>query len=97
MRLAITQGDTIISTRLIRISPPPQLFRKPMLAASRKGELDIPEDTIQEIFSRHLEDIIRLSRTLLIGLRERLKSWSDKQLIGDVMNDLVRIYYLNKI
>lgn len=81
--LIIIQMDWLIRSLF------PKLFRKPMLQAARQNALgSITEDNVHEIFSRNFEDILRVNSTLLAGLRERLKAWHDKQLLGDVLLDL---------
>lgn len=66
-----------------------EIYRIPMLEASRRGELAISEDDIQQIFSRTFVDILKVNFVLLQGLVDRLSNWSETQSLGDLLLDML--------
>jgi hypothetical protein len=62
-----------------------------MLDAVKAGLMgNFTEDFVNDIFSRNFQDILRVNFTLLSGLVDRLSAWSNEQVVGDVLLDLVR-------
>jgi hypothetical protein len=67
-----------------------QLMRKPLLEVAKTGNFPMSEETVTNIFTGDFTGIMRVNFTLLAGLVERLGSWSDTQVLGDVLLALVR-------
>jgi hypothetical protein len=61
-----------------------------MLDAVKAGLMgNFTEDFVNDIFSRNFQDILRVNFTLLSGFVDRLSAWSNEQVVGDVLLDLV--------
>ena len=76
-------------------------FQKPMerhVAEGKKPEICSKED-IKVLFS-NIEMILNFNKILFEGIQQRLRNWSDEQLLGDIfmkLTDFLRIYvdYVN--
>jgi hypothetical protein len=61
----------------------PQMYIAPLRNSMQNGRGILNEEDLKRIFST-VELIYNLNNTLLQDLRERIKKWSDSQIIGDV-------------
>jgi len=67
-----------------------ELYRLPLLEACKRGHLPgVSEELVLDIFSRYFVDISRVNFVLLQGLVERFSEWDDRQLLGDLLLDLL--------
>lgn len=66
-----------------------EVYRRPMINASKKEEIPLSLDEVDAIFSKYFTQILKVNLTLLKGLVERLENWSPTQLLGDLLLDLM--------
>jgi len=72
-------------------------YKMPLEEAALKGSQSeiLPGEAIRSIFG-YLDLILNFNQTLLAKLEERIDSWSDKSVIGDIfieLGDLLCVYY----
>lgn len=59
-------------------------YRRPLLIASKTKEINITQNEVDIIFSKHFRQLVKVNLTFLKYLIERIKTWSEKELIGDL-------------